>query len=385
MKIAALIVLAALATSAVESGAAERFRPASPDYVVLRVPARAQNDPIVVLEQRHQLAPEDQRIASELAALYVERARVQREPRYFGRAEMLIQHWVGREDALVGTLRVQADILQNRHDFAGALRLLDSAITREPGDMGARLMRASVQAVQGRAGESRADCAAVLAGGQSVAGTICLAQMLGSTGRLSQAEMLLKGAMTRGDALPAQLRGWALWLQADLADRRGDSPAAEGLLREALRVEPFNEGIRVALVDLLMARGALQEASGLVELRAPSIGVLVRRARIQKVLGATAGLEATRAGIDDALSLARRRGERPHLREEALLALEVDGDAPRALPLAQANFESQRETVDARVLAKAAQACGDVSSLDRVARWMAETGFEDARLARTGT
>src|SRR4051794_36942256 len=96
MKILALTVLAAFAVSAGESGAAERFRPATPDYVVLRVPARAQNDPIVLLEQQHEKAPTDQRTAAELAALYVERAREQREARYFGRAELLLQPWVAR-------------------------------------------------------------------------------------------------------------------------------------------------------------------------------------------------------------------------------------------------------------------------------------------------
>ena len=135
-----------------------------------------------------QSAPGDQRIAADLAALYVERARIQREARYFGRAETLLQPWVARADASAATLRVQADILQNRHDFAGALRLLDTAVAREPGDVGVRLMRASVKIVQGNARDARADCAAVLAGGESLAGTVCLAQVLGDTGNLAQAE-----------------------------------------------------------------------------------------------------------------------------------------------------------------------------------------------------
>src|SRR5262249_8285104 len=87
MKIAAVIAFVASAVSAVQSGAAERFRPAAPEYVVLRVPARALNDPITLLEQRRAQAPSDQAITAELAALYVERARAQREARYFGRAE----------------------------------------------------------------------------------------------------------------------------------------------------------------------------------------------------------------------------------------------------------------------------------------------------------
>jgi tetratricopeptide (TPR) repeat protein len=381
MRIAALIAFTAFALSAVHAGATERFHPVAPDYVVLRVPARAQNDPITLLEQQRSRAPEDQRIAAELAARYVERARVQREARYFGRAEMLLQPWVARPDALVATLRVQADILQNRHDFSGALALLDTAVSREPRDISVRLMRASVKVVQGRAGDARGDCGAVLAGGNSVAGTVCLAQVLGDTGKLSQAEALLNSVLARGAALPAEVRGWALWLQADFADRRGDASTALALLREALRAEPFNEGIRSALCDLLIARGDLRGAFVLVDLPAPSTGLLARRAHIQKLLGDSTGLRVTQAQIADLLGLASRRGERPHLREEALLALDVEGDASKALQLARANFAQQRETIDARLLVRAARAAGDRDSLAEVTRWLHDTGFEDHELA----
>jgi tetratricopeptide (TPR) repeat protein len=345
--------------------------------VVLHVPARAANDPIVVLEQRYAQSP-DQATASELAALYVERAREQREARYFGRAEMVLQPWISKADVSGATLRVQADILQNRHDFGGAVRLLDEAIAREPRDAGARLMRASVKVVQGHSADARADCAAVLASGESAAGTVCFAQVLGTTGHLAQAETLLNTVLARG-ALPAAVRGWALWLRADLADRRGDARAAEGFLREAMAATPTNEGVRSALCDLLIARGALREALAVVDLSAPSTGLLARRARAQQLLG-DSGLNATRAQLNDLVTLASRRGEIPHLREEALFALDVDGDADRALQLAKQNFATQRETIDARLLVRAARAQGDRDALELVTRWMRETGFEDETL-----
>src|SRR5690349_3379552 len=179
MKIMTLVAFVALAMSVVgQTGAAERFRPVAPDYVVLRVPARATNDPIAVLERRHAETPEDQSVVAGRAGLYVQRARTQREASVFGRAEVLLQPWVARADASPATLRVQADILQNRHDFAGALSLLNTAIERDSRDVSARLMRASVNVVEGRAAEARGDCAAVLAGGESAAGTACLAQVM---------------------------------------------------------------------------------------------------------------------------------------------------------------------------------------------------------------
>lgn len=413
MKPAALIATVAVALSAAGAGAAERFRLTAPDFVVLRVPARTMEDPIFVLEQRVLRAPEDQTAAASLAAHYVERARTQREPRYFGRAEVLLQPWLARPEASAATLRVQADILQNRHDFAGALDLLAKAIEREPRDATARLMRASVLIVQGRAAEARGDCAAVIASGASDAGTVCFAQMLGATGQLAQGERLLTTLIERDAALMSErglasgelvmvwpvgrkaapatpkalgasdgsaLRGWALGVLADFADRRGDTVGAERMLRAALLATPENEGVRSALVDLLLARRSTREPLKLLDVPAPSVGLLARRARAQEQLGDD-GLTATRAQIDELVSLASRRGERPHLREEALLALDVEHDATRALELAKRNFETQRETIDVRLLARAARARGDAAALSQVARWLRETHFEDHALA----
>ena len=386
MKPAALITIVAIALSAAGAGAAERFRPAAPDFVVLQVPARAGQDPIFRLEQEVMRAPANQGAAANLAALYVERARSRREPRYFGRAEQVLQTWIARPEASAATLRVQADILQNRHDFASAIGLLDKATALDPRDANARLMRASIRMVQGRALDARSDCAAVLASGASAPGTVCFAQMLGATGQLAQGERLLATLLDRGGAAEASapVRGWALWVMADFADRRGDAAAAERLLRAALSATPENEGVRSALVDAILARGAVREALMLLDVPAPSVGVLARRARAQELLRDDR-LAATRAQVDELLSLASRRGERPHLREEALLALDVEHDAPRALELAKRNFESQRETIDVRLLARAARANGDRAALTEVTRWLHETHFEDRALAELRT
>jgi Tfp pilus assembly protein PilF len=386
MKTVALIAVIGLAVGVADAGVAGRFRPATSDYVVLHVPARTTNDPIAILERRYSQARAEDTVA-ELAQLYLDRARSTRELRYFARAEALVQPWAKRADARAATLRVQADILQSRHEFAGAMELLDRAISVDSRDAGARLMRASVKMVQGRVHEARPDCAAVLASGESAAGTICLAQVLGSTGSLARADALIKAVLARDNrgsaadaALPQPIRGWGLWLLADFASRAGDEVSAEAWLRAALQATPENEGVRSALSDLLLARGALQEAMSVVDLPSPSVGLLARRAHAQVLLRDRAVAD-TRARIDALRALASRRGDPPHLREEALIALNVNQDAARALQLARANFAVQRETIDARLLVRAARAAGDLAALREVASWLRETGFEDRQLA----
>src|SRR5215471_8697259 len=111
MRALALIVCVALIASVAEAGEVGRFRPATPDYVVLKVPASAGNDPIARLEQQRSREPENEVLAAELAQLYLARARAEREQRYFARAEALVRPWASRENARAATLRVQADIL----------------------------------------------------------------------------------------------------------------------------------------------------------------------------------------------------------------------------------------------------------------------------------
>ena len=384
MRLAALIAGVALLVSVAEAGEVGRFRPATPGYVVLKVPASASNDPIAMLEQQHAREPQDEAIASRLAEMYLGRARADREPRYFARAEALVRPWASLQVAQGATLRVQADILQNRHDFASAVKLLDRAIALDSRDASARLMRASVKMVGGHAAEARTDCAGVLGSGESLSGTICLAQVLGATGGLARADALLKMLVSRDGTATAPVRAWALWLLADFADRSGDPRAAEAQLRAALDADPQNEGIRSALSDLMLARGAAREALALVDLPAPSIGLLARRARAQQLLRDPA-LEETRAQIQDLVTLATRRGDPPHLREEALVALDVDHDTTHALELAKANFDTQRETIDIRLLIRAARACGDTATLRSVAQWIHQTGYEDRQLPGEAT
>lgn len=367
-----------------------RYVPATPGEVVLRVPARTANDPIAMLEARYSNERTEAN-AVELAQLYLQRARANREERYFARAEALVQPWSQKPDARSSTLRVQAGILQNRHEFAAAVNLLDRAIARQPRDAGAHLMRASVKLVQGRAAEARPDCTAVLSAGEAAVGTICLAQVLGATGELERATSLvsrllspdgrvLEPASPSSIPLARPIRGWALWILADFTDRAGDPATAERLLRAALEMVPDNEGIRSALSDLLIQRGAAGEAMTLVDLPSPSLGLLARRAHAQTILRDPAVAE-TRARIDALLAPFQRRGDRPHLREEALVALYVDKNPERAVELARQNFGAQREAIDVRLFARAAQASADREAMRALTDWQRESRYEDRELA----
>jgi predicted Zn-dependent protease len=375
MKTTVTVVIAALALVASAAQAAQAVRPAA-DAVVLTVPAQVSDDPVAALERVLRADRGNVRLVAELATLYLERARQTRETRYFTRAEALIRPWIGSPAAPAALLNVQADILQNRHEFASAREVLDRAVRQEPGNAGSRLLRATVNAVQGRFDEARPDCLALLALGESNAGTTCLAQVLGSTGRIEESETLLRSRA-------ASLDAWGLGVLADVAARRGNVGDAERHLRKALALEPANEAIRSALCDLLIERGATTEALALLGRSDASYGLLVRKAHAQRLLNDPA-LARTRAELLEFETLSERRGDVPHAREQAVLALYVERDAARALAMARLNFETQRETIDVRLLARAALASGDRRVLAGLQQWLLSTRFEDRSLEKLG-
>jgi hypothetical protein len=76
----------------------------------------------------------------------------------------------------------------------------------------------------------------------------------------------------------------------------------------------------------------------------------------------------------------RERGTTVHIREEARFTLALLHDAGRALPLAQANWNVQREPADARILLECALADKNRAAARPVLDWLNSNHVEDFRL-----
>jgi hypothetical protein len=77
---------------------------------------------------------------------------------------------------------------------------------------------------------------------------------------------------------------------------------------------------------------------------------------------------------------ARLDGDFTHLREQARFILEVRGDAPQALRLAERNWQVQREPADVRIYYAAASAAADKTALRNLQTWIKQTHYEDRTL-----
>lgn len=343
---------------AAAAAAAERYKPTDPHTVVLQL------GPLVATAGS----------TEQQVGLLLARARTDRDPRYAGRAEALLAARLRSPDPPVALLIAQADLLQQRHAFPAALETLDRVIGRVPGDAGARLMRAQLRIVTGEFAEARSDCTAVIAAGDTAAGSVCLAQVEAVTGS-PRATQLCALVLAWARHLAPEVAAWGHAVCAELAQRGGDTAGAEKALRAGLAISPRDEFMRVALVDLLLARGAAREALPLLELERPSAAMLLRRVLALNASGMHPGQAL--AELRELIALAVRRGERVHLREEALLALEVEQDYPKALALAQQNFALQKELADVRLLARAAKAARSTSAERELRRWVEALGYSD--------
>jgi tetratricopeptide (TPR) repeat protein len=322
-------------------------------------------------------------------------------------------------------LLLRATIEQSLHDFVAVRRDLDRLIAVRPDDAQAHLTRAVVATVRADYAAARESCDAVARLAPPIVAATCRAPLdamggsdaarrdaiggadagvraMGRAAVSGSPADAFTGAMGGPDlerarlyphaeaayrALAAALehrttpalRAWALTTLAELAIQRGDEPAAAIHLETALAIDPDDAYARAALADTKLAQHDPAGASALLAGYEQIDNLLVRRAIAEHEAH---GPDAARLAksMHDRIAAAAERSDRVHQREEAMFVLAVDGDAPRALAIARANWDVQKELADARILVQAAVQAGEPGAAAPVVAWARANGIEDARL-----
>lgn len=364
--------------------------PASDDEVVEKLPAiagwlDAQRKLRLELAQR----PGDEATAIEAATTYLDLARSQGDARYAGQAAAALQAWDATPIAQTppAVLVMRATVAQFLHDFDGAESLLKAALARRPADPQGWITLATVLRVRGRYNESDAACRALGRVGPALYGVACLAENAGLRGNHAAARDALRGLLADPALAGAPQAGTRQWLWtsiAEIEELAGRPAEADAAYRKALAAERSGY-LLLAYSDFLQRAGRAGEIPSLLAKEARSDAVLLRLAIARTQAGKP---PASLAVVPEAEEL-RERFEaaalRPgttaqHAREEAMFALDVQGDAKRAVELARLNMRLQREPVDLLVFARAASAAGDAAAREEARALMREIGLKDARV-----
>ncbi len=187
---------------------------------------------------------------------------------------------------------------------------------------------------------------------------------------------------------------WFALLRAELAQRQAQPLDAARLLEPLTSARDAEIYIVAAHADALLEGGQAQRALALIDARrdrgdadatdSTDCPKPCNCAEPSRLHGLGQRDEASRQArtLRVALDSARQRGDVPHLREEAWLALEVEGDAARAWQLAQTNWQTQREPIDALLLVRAATAAKQQAQARDFAERRRAEGWHDLRLAQ---
>lgn len=393
-RLRALLAASLLLLPGSAAHASQPYTPASDAVVLARSVAGASGPAeLRALQAALRARPDDPERAAATARRALALGRATGDPRYFGYAEAALAPWWPQAGP-PSAIRLQRALLkQRRHDFTAARADLDALLASNPRDAEARLARAVIHQVQGRAAEAQADCAALVGSASLFTATTCLAASGGVAGQAARrypALVALLATPTAAD-VPEEERRWAYTVAAELAARleRDDEAAAwfERAWQLAEQAGIDDAYLQAAWADVRLDRGDAAAVLARLAGRGSDAARLRLAMAARRLAGAgdatmTAAWQRDAALLAERYALARARGESGHGREEAMAALWLRDDAPAALALARENWQSQREPADARIYLEAARAVGDSASLALLRDWLRETGLEDARLRR---
>lgn len=336
------------------------------------------------LRAKHQALAADPHhlsLALDVARGDLDRSRALGDPRYLGRAQSALAPWSGA-DAPPEVKLLRAVILQSNHDFAGALALLAQIIRAHPDTPQAWLTRAAIHQAQADYAASIADCGQFARMIIGLAPDICTASAMSLTGHAPLALHAVAISLQTNAAEAARQPAVAMWgltLAAETAERL-DDPGAQDWFSRALALDERDPYLLGAWSDYLLDHDRPREVARLLARFTRIDPLLLRLALAEQALHDNA-LPGHIADLAARFEASRLRGDTVHRREEARFQLALMKQPARALELARANWEVQREPADARILFECALAAHTPQAADPALAWLRDNHVQDNALA----
>jgi thioredoxin-like negative regulator of GroEL len=359
-------------------------RPTDDTLVIATVPQSSIGAASPLRTAQAALARDPNNVALAVAAarIGIEEGRTQADPRFYGQAQAALAPWWTDADAPEGIRVLRAVIQQAFHDFSAAESDLNAILQQSPGNAQARLSRAFVRMVTGNPSGASEDCANLPRRIEPIIAQICGARVEALTGSANKAYARLERAFAGTPPAQPSMHKFAMVVLADLAVALGRTAEADRLYAEAAAMGTPEASILAAYADLLLDLGRPADALKLLDGKGEADILILRRAIAAKRLN-DPRLESWSAILAERFAAAEAGGVRVHLREEARFRLEVLGEARDALELARANWQVQKEPIDARLLIECAITAGQPDAAKDVIDFVTRTGIIDARIAQS--
>jgi len=235
--------------------------------------------------------------------------------------------------------------------------------------------------VQGRYVKAREHCQALADLYPGLIAASCLAQTEARTGRAESAYRRLRGQLASASNADPTSQLWAEGTLGDLAAQLGlDSAAVHW--GAVLQQSPDDLYTRAQLADWQLQASNLQATLALTKGYDQVDALAVIRAIALREAGAPEA-EALADSLRERFAEAQWRGTLLHQRDFARFQLDIENRPALALKHALANWETQREPLDTRLVLRAAQSAADQSALKRLQQWLAQYDQTDHRYPET--
>lgn len=361
--------------------AAEPYIPQSDSEVLEVLPKSLISDELATLRRELSDSPHDLDLAVTVASHYLSMGSLESDPRFFGYARAALKPWWDEETAPPMVLRLRAKLREKEHRYDSALVDLRKLLELEPRNSQAWIEVANILRVQGKYEEAWAACNKLAAFGGEIPTTVCKVPLQAMTGHANEASVSLAQLLPKLEQQFPSVVQWAHTMQSKIAYAQGRVDETERYFKEAVANNPQDKYVIRDYADFLLDQKRDSEAFSLVRDHLNDNGVLLRGAIAAKRVGNDVVAHEWAAQLAARFEEIRLREGEPHGRFESRFQLEVNGDAKKALRLALANWQKQKEARDARNVLEAALGAEDSEAAQPVIAFLQKHGTEDLILS----
>ena len=378
-----ITLISLLLTNCITFAVAAPYTPTNPNQVLEKLPVNS----VTYSEEFRKLRialnanPNNIAIAKQLAILYIERSRTEGDPRYLGYAQAALKPWWTLNAPPIDILVLRATILQSTHHFDESLDDLNQVLKLDPNNGQAWITKATILQVQAKYKEAYESCKNLYALATPLITLTCATNIQNLNGQAQKSYEKLKVAYTESGETNPSIQVWVLTLLAEMATRLDEINAAEQYFNQAIQIEEPDSYLLGAYSDFLLDQRRPKEVIKLLKSKTRIDALLLRYTEALKELHSpvtSKHIELLKQRFD----AAALRGDTVHQREQSRFELRLMENPNKALQIAKQNWQTQKESADARIFLEAAIEAKDKAAIQTIKLWLNTTHLEDTALIK---